>query len=87
MECDDERLCHDGPREEAIELYYQMKVASTQPNNITFPIVLKACANYRHSKKVWKSMDVIKRGFDSNVFTRTTLLTMYVKCSCIEFAC
>jgi pentatricopeptide repeat protein len=32
-------------------------------------------------------MDVIKRGFDSNVFTRTTLLTMYVKCSCIEFAC
>jgi hypothetical protein len=34
-------------------------------------------------------MDVIKRGFDSNVFIRTTLLTMYmyVKCSCIEFAC
>jgi hypothetical protein len=32
-------------------------------------------------------MDVIKRGFDSNVFTRTTLSTMYVKCSCIEFAC
>jgi hypothetical protein len=51
MEYDDERLCHDGPREEAIQLYYQMKVASTQPNNITFPIVLKVCAELSALKK------------------------------------
>jgi flagellin-specific chaperone FliS len=63
MECDDERLCHDGPREEAIQLYYQMKVASTQPNNITFPIVLKVCATLSALKKGMEIHGCYQKGF------------------------
>ena len=63
MECDDERLCRDGPREEAIELYYQMKVASTQPNNITFPIVLKVCAELSALKKGMEIHGCYQKGF------------------------
>jgi pentatricopeptide repeat protein len=69
-----------GNREEAIELYYKIKFAGTEPYNITFPIVLKACAKLSALQKGMEIHGlVIKRGFDSNVFTRTTLLTMYWK--------
>ena len=69
-----------GPREEAIELYYRIKFAGTEPNNLTFPIVLKACSKLSTLQKGMEIHGpVIKTGFDSNVFTRTTLLTMYWK--------
>jgi pentatricopeptide repeat protein len=69
-----------GPLEKAIEIYYRIKFVDTQPNNITFPIVLKACAKLSTLQKGMEIHGlVIKRGSNSNVFTRTTLLTMYWK--------
>lgn len=36
---------HNGPYEEALTLFHQMKEAGIQPDNFTYPFALKACAS------------------------------------------
>ncbi|KAK8583758.1 hypothetical protein V6N13_109155 [Hibiscus sabdariffa] len=70
-----------GCHVETLELYSLMRKTGISPNNYTFPFLLKACAS--------KSMitegkvvhgDVIRTGFDLDLYVEAALVTMYAKC-------
>ncbi|KAJ7540610.1 hypothetical protein O6H91_10G022900 [Diphasiastrum complanatum] len=76
-----------GLGKEALALYEQMKQEGVQPNNVTFVLLLKACASLgalEQGKQL--QSDIIKKGFHSNVIVGCTLVDMYAKCGCIEDA-
>ncbi|KAJ7542119.1 hypothetical protein O6H91_10G090800 [Diphasiastrum complanatum] len=77
----------NGLGKEALALYKQMKQEGVQPNNVTFVVLLKACASLaalEQGKQLHS--DIIKRGFQSDVIVGNTLVDMYAKCKCIEDA-
>eukprot|EP01018_Ginkgo_biloba_P008782 Gb_27833 [translate_table: standard] len=76
-----------GFGEEAFTLYCQMKETRIQPNQFTFTSVLPACADLaalEHGKEVHE--DIIRNGFECNVFVGSSLVDMYVKCGNLERA-
>eukprot|EP01018_Ginkgo_biloba_P008625 Gb_28755 [translate_table: standard] len=73
--------------EEALKLFKQMKMTSVKPNSDTFASVLPACANLAalyEGKKVHE--DMIRNGFQSDVFVGNALVDMYAKCGSIKDA-
>eukprot|EP01018_Ginkgo_biloba_P031910 Gb_25359 [translate_table: standard] len=77
-----------GFAEEAVRLFYQMQRTGVQPNPFTFSSVLPACANLaalEHGKEIHE--EIIKSGFDSDVYVGSALVDMYVKCGSMEYAC
>ncbi|KAJ7529958.1 hypothetical protein O6H91_15G072200 [Diphasiastrum complanatum] len=77
----------NGLGKEALALYEQMKQEGVQPNNITFVLLLKACASLaalEQGKQLHS--DIIKRGFQSDKMVGSTLVDMYGKCGCTEDA-
>eukprot|EP00257_Ricinus_communis_P027953 XP_025015367.1 pentatricopeptide repeat-containing protein At4g19191, mitochondrial isoform X1 [Ricinus communis] len=71
----------------AISLFRQLKQKGIEPNNFTFPFILKACAklsNLHYSQVI--HTHVIKSPFYSNVFVQTALLDMCVKCHQLDIA-
>eukprot|EP01018_Ginkgo_biloba_P019534 Gb_23934 [translate_table: standard] len=77
----------NGPFEEALELYYQMKLTGIQPNKFTFPFVLKACASLSALQDgMGIHDDIIRDGFESDHFVGNSLVAMYAKCGSIETA-
>eukprot|EP01018_Ginkgo_biloba_P021808 Gb_31465 [translate_table: standard] len=73
--------------EEALALFYQMQQNGVRPNHFTFASVLPACANLaalEKGKEVHE--DIIRSGFQSDVFVASALVDMYVKCGSIENA-
>ncbi|KAJ7513567.1 hypothetical protein O6H91_23G004900 [Diphasiastrum complanatum] len=77
----------NGLGKEALALYEQMKQEGMQPNNVTFVLLLKACANLaalEQGKQLHS--EIIKRGFQSDVVVGNTLVDMYAKCGCTEDA-
>eukprot|EP01018_Ginkgo_biloba_P030851 Gb_21555 [translate_table: standard] len=77
----------NGPCEEALTLYSKMRQASVEPDNITFSIVLKACASLsalEEGKEI--HYHIIRSGYDRDVFVGTALVDMYAKCGSIEIA-
>ncbi|KAJ7527655.1 hypothetical protein O6H91_16G065000 [Diphasiastrum complanatum] len=77
----------NGLGKEALALYEQMKQEGMQPNNVTFVLLLKACANLAALKQgKHLHSEIIKRGFQSDVVVGNTLVDMYAKCGCIEDA-
>ncbi|KAJ7539790.1 hypothetical protein O6H91_11G109000 [Diphasiastrum complanatum] len=77
-----------GLGEEAFALYNQMKQEDVQPTNVTYVILLNACASIAaldQGKKL--HFDIIKSGFESDVSVGNTLVDMYAKCGSIEHAC
>jgi pentatricopeptide repeat protein len=76
-----------GNCEEALELFYQMKQKGIQPNEFTFSSVLPACgslAALQHGKEIHE--EIIRSGFQYDVFVASALVDMYVKCHSIEDA-
>jgi len=65
----------------AVYLYTQMDRRAVRPDHYTFPFVLKACTRLR-----WVDTGeglhgrIMKLGFDSNVFTRNTLVYFHANC-------
>ncbi|CAL5332342.1 unnamed protein product [Camellia sinensis] len=62
-----------------------MQRTRIRPNNYTFPFVLKACASQSlspHGKLVHG--DVIRAGFDSDMYVEAALVDMYAKCGLID---
>eukprot|EP01018_Ginkgo_biloba_P039605 Gb_08794 [translate_table: standard] len=77
----------NGPYEEAVALYYQMLWSGIQPNNFTFPFVLKACASLSSLQEGKKIHDhIIIRGLESDVYVGSALINMYCKCQSTEDA-
>lgn len=71
----------------AVSLYTQMEKQGLCPDNYTFPFVLKACA-----KLSWVNFGcvihgkVVKHGFESNKFSRNTLIYFHANCGDIGVA-
>ncbi|KAJ7298442.1 hypothetical protein O6H91_Y582200 [Diphasiastrum complanatum] len=77
----------NGLGKEALALYEQMKQEGVQPDNVTFVLLLKACASLEALEQGKQlHSDIIKRGFQLNVIVGSTLVDMYAKCGCIEDA-
>eukprot|EP01018_Ginkgo_biloba_P019270 Gb_14391 [translate_table: standard] len=77
----------NGYAEEALTLFSRMQLAGIQPNKFTFASVIPACANLavlEHGEEIHE--EVIRRGFESNVFVGSAVVDMYVKCRSLENA-
>jgi pentatricopeptide repeat protein len=76
-----------GHCEDVLELYHQMQIAGIQPDNFTFPFVLKACADLGNLQRGKDIHDcIIRIGFKPDIYVWNGLLLMYVKCGCMEDA-
>eukprot|EP01018_Ginkgo_biloba_P022100 Gb_10157 [translate_table: standard] len=76
-----------GHSEEALNLFYQMSMSGTTSNQFTFAIVIRACtslAAVKSGKQV--HANIIKSGFENNVFVGSALGDMYAKSGSIEDA-
>ncbi|CAL9093188.1 unnamed protein product [Musa textilis] len=70
-----------GLHEDAMALYYQMEEEGVEPDEYTFPRVLKACAgirSVRHGEGVHRH--AVRSGFGSDGFVLNALVDMYSKC-------
>eukprot|EP01018_Ginkgo_biloba_P019602 Gb_25039 [translate_table: standard] len=76
-----------GYAEEALALFYQMQRAGIQPNQFTFSSVLTATANLAALKQGKEfHEDIIRSGFQSDIFVGSTLVDMYAKYGVLENA-
>ncbi|KAJ7529910.1 hypothetical protein O6H91_15G070900 [Diphasiastrum complanatum] len=76
-----------GLGKEALALYKQMKQEDVQPNNVTYVVLLNACAciaALEQGKQLHSS--IIQSGFELDVIVGTALVDMYAKCGSIEHA-
>ncbi|XP_057872604.1 pentatricopeptide repeat-containing protein At4g02750 [Cryptomeria japonica] len=70
-----------GDGEEALKLFCNMLWQGMKPNQSTFTVVLSACANLAalgQGKQI--QSQVIRTGFENDVFVGNSLITMYAKC-------
>eukprot|EP01018_Ginkgo_biloba_P009793 Gb_07725 [translate_table: standard] len=77
----------NGCFDEALKLFRQMQLTNVKPSSITFSSVLSACANLADlqlGKEVHE--DILRNGYQSDVFLGSALVDMYTKCKCIEDA-
>ncbi|CAN4117308.1 unnamed protein product [Withania somnifera] len=76
-----------GQYYKALILYHQMLQSGAIPNAFTFPFVLKSSASLSLTL-TGKQLHchVMKLGCESEPFVQTALMSMYCKCSLIEFA-
>ncbi|CAK9174588.1 unnamed protein product [Ilex paraguariensis] len=74
----------NGPYEAAVSLYYQMIDYGHVPDNFTFPFVLKACSALSAidmGRDIHEQ--VIRTGWERDVFVGAALIDMYAKCGCV----
>eukprot|EP01018_Ginkgo_biloba_P001344 Gb_25868 [translate_table: standard] len=72
---------------EALMLFCEMQRTGILPNPFTFASVLPACANLaslEEGKKIHE--EIIRSGFQSNVFVANAIIDMYAKCGSIDNA-
>ncbi|XP_057861280.2 pentatricopeptide repeat-containing protein At2g21090 isoform X2 [Cryptomeria japonica] len=73
-----------GQSKEALSVFYEMQEAGIKPNEFTFASILSAYADLEaleQGKVVHK--DIIKGGFDSDVYVSNGLVNLYGKCGII----
>ncbi|OVA19541.1 Pentatricopeptide repeat [Macleaya cordata] len=70
-----------GRYEDAMALYFQMEEENVEPDQFTFPRVLKACAGLG-SIQIGEAIhrDIVRSGFGSDGFVLNALVDMYAKC-------
>eukprot|EP01018_Ginkgo_biloba_P001353 Gb_22629 [translate_table: standard] len=73
-----------GYGEEALALFYKMQRTGIQPDQFAFASVLPACASLAVLKEVHK--EIIRSGFESDVFVVNALVDMYAKYGRVEDA-
>ncbi|TVU08722.1 hypothetical protein EJB05_42134, partial [Eragrostis curvula] len=77
----------DGPREAAVELYRALLETGMEPDNFTYPPVLKACAALLDLGTGREVHDRVARTrWSADVFVRAGLVDMYAKCGCVDEA-
>ncbi|MED6179527.1 hypothetical protein PIB30_001823 [Stylosanthes scabra] len=73
--------------EEALFLYVEMLERGIEPDNFTYPFVLKACSLLGAFKEgVQIHSHVFKAGLEGDLFVQNSLISMYGKCGAIEHA-
>eukprot|EP01018_Ginkgo_biloba_P001468 Gb_24929 [translate_table: standard] len=77
----------NGYDEEALKFFEQMQLTGMEPNSKTFASVLPACANLAALEKGKEiHEEIIRCGFQSDVFVGSALVDMYAKCGSVENA-
>eukprot|EP01018_Ginkgo_biloba_P034179 Gb_33068 [translate_table: standard] len=77
----------NGHCKKSLTLYSQMQCAGIQPDNFTFPLVLKACAGLSALQAGKEVHDhVVRTGFELEVIVGNSLVAMYAKCGSIQDA-
>ncbi|XP_047336533.1 pentatricopeptide repeat-containing protein At1g59720, chloroplastic/mitochondrial isoform X2 [Impatiens glandulifera] len=79
---------HDLQKQRAIEIYMKMLIQGlSMPDSHTFPFVLKACA-YLFAKSEGQQVhgQLLKHGFDSDVYINNSLIHFYASCGNLEHA-
>eukprot|EP01018_Ginkgo_biloba_P009794 Gb_07756 [translate_table: standard] len=75
----------NGQYDEALKLFGQMQLTGFKPNQVTFASVLPACANLALLQQGrFVHEDIIRSGFQSNIFVENALVDMYAKCGSIK---
>jgi pentatricopeptide repeat protein len=77
----------EGPQEAAVQLYRGMAEHGVEPDNFTYPLVLKACAallDLEAGREVHERVSGTRWGED--VFVCAGLVDMYAKCGCVDDA-
>ncbi|KAH7330865.1 hypothetical protein KP509_20G005800 [Ceratopteris richardii] len=77
-----------GHNMESLELYKNMEQDGVQPNEMTFPPILKACTGLKRlecGKLVHNQ--IVNLGFENDNFIRSTLIEMYACAERMEEAC
>jgi pentatricopeptide repeat protein len=76
-----------GYGEKALKLFYEMQCKGVPADGYTFATVLAACANSEglaDGKEIHE--EIVRNGFQTNVFVVSALVNMYAKCGQIENA-
>nr|XP_017233947.1 PREDICTED: pentatricopeptide repeat-containing protein At1g31920 [Daucus carota subsp. sativus] len=74
--------------DEALFMYHEMLDMEVEPDNFTFPFLLKACARLRDIRKgVQIHGHVFKFGFEDDVFVQNSLINFYGKCEELRKCC
>eukprot|EP01018_Ginkgo_biloba_P024055 Gb_37632 [translate_table: standard] len=77
----------NGCFDKALNLFRQMQMKGVNPNSETFACILPVCANLaalEHGKEFHE--DIIRRGYQSDVFVENALIDLYAKCGSIGYA-
>jgi pentatricopeptide repeat protein len=73
--------------EDALELFKQMQLTGVKPDEKSFASILPACANLGALEQGMEiHEEIIKRGYESDVFVASALIDMYAKCGSLEKA-
>eukprot|EP01018_Ginkgo_biloba_P037964 Gb_20910 [translate_table: standard] len=74
----------NGHGEEALKLFGQMQQAYQKPNEFTFPSVIRACTSLGALEQGKHfHANIIRIGFELDVFVGSALVDMYAKCGSI----
>lgn len=80
-------LVKSGQRQEALELFHQMRAERVRPIPSTYVGMLTACAGPTELEEGRRMhAQIVQRGFAGNVFVGSSLVEMYAKCGSIEDA-
>ncbi|KAG6686434.1 hypothetical protein I3842_11G019400 [Carya illinoinensis] len=72
---------------EAVLMFRKMLESSVEPNEFTFPSILKACSRLRALREGEQvHAHFVKCGFGSNGYVENTLIHMYANCGRVEVA-
>ena len=73
--------------EQALLWFQEMQLARVEPDYVTIIAVLSACANLGTlGLGLWMNRFVMKQDFKDNIRISNSLIDMYSRCGCIEFA-
>ncbi|PON51812.1 Tetratricopeptide-like helical domain containing protein [Parasponia andersonii] len=76
-----------GHSEKALEWFSEMQVSGVEPDYVTVIAVLAACADLGTvGLGLWMNRFVINEEFKDNIKISNSLIDMYSRCGCIEFA-
>ncbi|KAK1586721.1 hypothetical protein Q3G72_005491 [Acer saccharum] len=78
-----------GHFDEALEWFREMQISGVEPDYVAIISVLAACANVGMlglGLGLWIHRFVLKQDFSDNVRVNNSLIDVYSRCGCIEFA-
>ncbi|KAJ9537196.1 hypothetical protein OSB04_029929 [Centaurea solstitialis] len=76
-----------GRYEHALEWFQEMQVSGVEPDYVTIVSALSACANLgAGGLGLWIHRVVMKGDMSDNIRVNNSLIDMYSRCGCIEFA-
>lgn len=80
-------IAQHGHTHEALYMFQQMHKEGTEPNNVTYVCILKACSNMGalEQGKLIHNL-ILQSRFLSNVFVGNSLIDMYAKCGSLQDA-